>query len=103
MSIGRTWRNATKPECISALIERASARDLLSVGHMDGAFSAMYSQMASESQTTVPPSTRQGILPDGECLKISVRVFRSRRRIEISSNGNPLCFRTSQGRKLQDE
>ena len=62
-------RNAAKPECISAEALRAQARAAASAGHAAGCCSATYSAMASESQTTVLPSTRQGTLPVGENLR----------------------------------
>ena len=71
MFIGMSRRMATNPECISALMARASARIFRSDGHKEGEISARYSPIARESQTTVSPSTRQGTLPLGEYFKIS--------------------------------
>ena len=82
---------------------RASARALRSDGHSVGAISAKYSQMASDSQTSVSPSIRHGTLADGEYLRISVLVVACRSRTDISSNGKPTCFSVSHGRRLHDE
>ena len=92
-----------KPECISALTARASARRARSAGHSAGTCSATYSQMASESQTTVSPSIRQGTLPEGECLRISLRVLPAYKRTPTSSKATPACLSASQGRRLQEE
>src|SRR5690349_6784075 len=49
-------RRSMKPECISALTDRALARAALSRGHsaLSGNVSARYSQIASESQIVAP-------------------------------------------------
>src|SRR6266571_5286289 len=68
--IDRFWRNAGKPECISAQTDRAVARATASAGHPRtlGCVSARYSRIASESQTQVSPSISTGTFPDGEYL-----------------------------------
>jgi hypothetical protein len=102
-SIGIPSRSDGNPACISAETERASARALRSDGSSVETFSARYSQIASESQTTTSPSIRQGTLPDGEYLRISPLVALVRRGIRISSKCRPACFMASQGRRLHDE
>ena len=54
--IGKALRKAAKPACISALIALASARAGTVSGHKraPGTISAMYSQIASDSQITAP-------------------------------------------------
>ena len=59
-------RSALKPECISALAQRAQARAAGSAGQTPACRSARYSTIARESHTTVEPSCRQGTLPVGE-------------------------------------
>jgi hypothetical protein len=68
MFIGSSWRKAAKPECISAASERARARAARGLGHigLSGKSSARYSIIASESQTTISPSCKEGHLPAGE-------------------------------------
>ena len=63
-----SWRRAWKPACISAAAERPMARAMASSGQSfaAGNFSARYSQMASESQTTRSPSFKAGTRPDLE-------------------------------------
>ena len=65
-------RNAMKPECISADIERACARRAQSSGHsrLCGNFSARYSMIESESHTVMSPSISAGTLPAREKLRI---------------------------------
>ena len=59
----------------------------------------MYSVMASESQTVVLPSTRQGTLPVGEkSVKRSVPKITARSR-----NGMPSSLSSTQGRSDQEE
>ena len=61
-------RNSPKPECISAAALRAQARVAEFEGQTPACRSARYSAIASESHTTVSPSTKHGTLPLGEIL-----------------------------------
>jgi hypothetical protein len=71
--IGISVRTDAKPECISALTERAMARAVGSCGQplAFGKRSATYSQIASESQIVVAPSINAGTRPEGERSRIS--------------------------------
>jgi hypothetical protein len=64
---------AAKPECISAVTERAVARSARSAGHSPacGRSSAAHSAMASVSQTTSPLACRHGTRPVGEMARTS--------------------------------
>ena len=66
--IGRCWRKAGNPECISALTERAAARIAGSFGHSSkvGKDSARYSQIARLSHTVNSPCFKAGKRPEGE-------------------------------------
>jgi hypothetical protein len=79
-------RRAVKPECISAVTERATARAVASWGHSFawGKSSARYSQMASESQMSSSPCTSAGTLPLGESFAMFATV-----------SGWPSCTTTS--------
>jgi hypothetical protein len=107
--MGQAERKALKPECISAEIERAMARAARPRGHTgrSGRISAMYSMMASESQTATLPSTRAGTLPAAEYLRTSA--FHSGVSIgsvkgtSTSSNGTPSWRMRIQGLSDQDE
>ena len=68
MFIGRCWRIAWNPECISALTARAAARIAGSFGQKSkvGNDSARYSQIARLSHTVSSPCFNAGSRPDGE-------------------------------------
>ena len=53
--MGHSDRRLVKPECISALTARATARAGAAAGHPLPVVSATYSQMASESHTVRSP------------------------------------------------
>jgi len=63
--IGHRVRRLTKPECISAHTERATARASRACGQPLPLSSATYSQMASESQTRSCPWSNTGTRPLG--------------------------------------
>jgi hypothetical protein len=70
--IGMLERRHSNPECISAAAALAIARWAAGAGQSEGASSAAYSQMASESHTVTSPSSplavtcTAGTLPVGE-------------------------------------
>jgi hypothetical protein len=66
-------------------------------------FSAKYSQIASESQTSVPLSSRQGTLQVGEKLMNGETSPWSENGVMISSNAMPFSRIKIHGRKDQDE
>ena len=104
MHIVISFRRCPNPECISAQAERANARATGSSGHMPGCRSARYSAIASESQTTVSPSCRQGTRADGENARFAGSGAASPRSETIASrNGAPESFVTSQPRSDHDE
>ena len=110
MFCGQCERNAPKPECISAHIERASARRRALRGHsaFSGWRSARNSAIASVSQIARPSSsTSTGTLPVGETpcsvvLKAEPASKLSKRTI-TSSKSMPHCFISTHGRIDQDE
>jgi hypothetical protein len=97
--IVHTSRMAWKPECISAQALRAQARARASPGHTPGVRSARYSTMASVSQITASPSTRQGTRPVGE-KEWNERVPNG---TSFSSNGMPSVRISTHGRSDQEE
>ena len=109
MFIGHALRSAPKPECISAQMLRARARDLASAGHSAccGNFSARYSQIASESHTAKPSSTSTGTFPVGLSeRRLSLNVDsgpNESKRTMTSSNAIPACLSRTQGRIDHDE
>jgi hypothetical protein len=104
MHIDISLRRCPKLECISAHAERANARAIGSSGHMPGCRSARYSAIASESQTTVSPSCRQGTRADGENARFSGFGSASPRSDTITSrNGAPDSLAMSQPRSDHDE
>ena len=68
MFIDMAVRRPEKPECISALTERAIARAATSCGHMcrSGNCSARYSQIARVSQIVISPAISTGTRPAPE-------------------------------------
>jgi hypothetical protein len=83
-------RSAWKPECISALIERAIARSLRSSGQpAPPASSLAYSQMAIESQMRRSPSSSTGTRPVGDQRPISARNCGVSSGSRTSWNGRP--------------
>ncbi len=105
MFIGRWSRSAAKPECISALTARATARAALSSGHSfaAGNVSARYSQIARLSHTVSSLCLSAGTLPEGEKRSTVLRVAASLSGITSSSNAAPVCLSASHGRSDQDE
>ena len=103
--IEQSVRRLAKPECISALTDRASARSRESLGQSCawGNFSCRVSQMARESQMVVSPSISAATRPLGEYLRICCAVSGRSRPITTSSNGAPVSLRASQGRIDHDE
>lgn len=79
--IGIAVRRATKPACISALMQRARARAWPSAGHISGWRSARHAAMVMFSQTWKPPP----------------RAGRQRRQAEF----RPSCRSTAAGRPWQ--
>ena len=96
-------RSTPKPECISAAAQRAQARASGSAGQTPACRSARYSTIASESQTTVPPSSRQGTLPVGENARNLPWLPPSLKGTSFSSNGMPSVVSRLQGRSDHDE
>src|ERR1043166_8832965 len=105
MRIEQSLRRSEKPECISALTDRASARCAASAGHScaEGNFSLRYSLIASESHTLTAPSIKQGTRPDGEYLRMFSAVSGMSSGTITSSNGAPASLRPSQPRSDQEE
>ena len=99
MRLRRFW----KPECISAVTERAIARATGSAGSRPGRFSARYSPIASESHTTTPWSFRQGTLPAGECDRMRSRLPGMNSEMRISSKVKQPSRAASQARRDQEE
>ena len=92
------------PECISAHTDRAQARATGSAGHMPGCRSARYSAIASESQTTVAPSCRQGTRAVGENAQVrGVGRSRGGQRHHHLANGARESIVASQPRSDHDE
>ena len=87
--IGQALRNALKPECISAEIERAIARAALFFGHicLFGQVSFRYSMIASESQITKSLCLRIGTKPALEYRLTALPNCGSPKRINFSANG----------------
>jgi hypothetical protein len=104
MHIVISSRRLENPECISAHTDRAHARAAGSPGHIPGCRSARYSAIASESQTIVAPSCRQGTRPVGEKLRFAGFGWDSPDSATItSSKGAPESFAASQPRSDHDE
>jgi len=103
--IDRFWRNAGKPECISAQTDRAVARATGSAGHpwTPGCASARYSRIASESQTQVSPSISTGTFPDGEYLSSRSLEPAWYKGMRTSSKVIAFCFMNNHGRSDQEE
>ena len=104
-SIDISLRSVAKPECISAEIERATARASRRCGQSrsSGWRSARYSRMARLSHTTRPLVLSAGTLPEGEWRRIAALLSGCRNLMHSSAKGMPQCFRASHGRKLQEE
>src|SRR3990172_545305 len=99
------FRRLVKPECISALTERATARASTSTGHScaAGNSSAIYSQIASESHTPNSPLINTGTNLEGEYFFISSGQRGSLNDNLISVKSMSDCFNTSHGRSDQEE
>src|SRR6185312_14745448 len=96
-------RSSPKPECISAAALRDHARAAASAGQTPLCRSPTYSAMASESQTTLSPSIRQGTLPLGETLRYSRQLDSNPKGIKCSRNSMPNSRSSDHGRSDQDE
>ena len=92
-SIDMSRRRLAKPECISALTERASARAARSSGHSfaSGKSSATYSQIASESQTTSSPWCSAGTRATARAPRWSSRQPGVSNGSTRSRNAMPAC------------
>jgi hypothetical protein len=103
--MGMCRRSSPKPECISALMERATRRAAMSAGHscFSGYRSATVSQMASESHTGSSLIHSTGTLPVGDQGPTPATFPSSVNLSCTSANGMPACLSSTQGRIDQDE
>lgn len=99
----QTFRMFEKPECISAEAERAHALARGAEGQASAFSSAMYSMIASESQTTKSSCTRHGTRPDGENDLKPPGWAIDPNGTSRSSNGICSSLSKSQGRSDHDE
>src|SRR5262245_48970030 len=100
--IGQAARSAPKPECISAVSARATARSAASAGQpRPPASSEAYSQIAIDSQTMRSPWTRTGTRRVGENLPISDSNSGVSSGICCSSNARPRWRSSIQARNDQ--
>jgi hypothetical protein len=97
--IGIALRRSVKPECISALTERAIARATTSCGHRCFSWncSARYSQMARLSQIVISPATSTGTRPAAENSRCWVAVSGWSSSTRTSWNGMPKAVITTHG------
>lgn len=94
-----------KPECISALMDLATARASVSPGQPfpERKFSEMYSQIAKESHTVSVAWIRTGTLSVGEYGFNAFSVVFCHKGIRISEKGIPKYFNKSHGLSDHDE
>jgi hypothetical protein len=96
-------RSSEKPECISLAALRAQARIVASTGQTAGWRSARYSTIASESQTTVLPSCKDGTRPFGENLRNALQFEPGANCMSRSLNGIACTRMSNHGRSDQEE
>jgi hypothetical protein len=90
IAAGQVWRSVMKPECISALTERACARNSGSAGQArPPSCSFRYSTIASESQMRASPSISTGTRRADEYFTICSKNSGVSSGSLISRNGTP--------------
>ena len=101
--MAQALRKLKKPECISALAQRAHVFAARASGQTLLPLSAKYSAIAKESQTTWPLSSRHGTSPVGlKFLNVS-QLEPLGKGLMISSNGMESSDINSHGRKDHEE